>query len=60
MEPGADPGQIRLGFEGVDQVALDAEGGLALTAGEGMVRFDKPLVYQEVDGERRQVVANIC
>jgi hypothetical protein len=56
VAPGADPGQIRLGVEGADRVEVDAEGDLVLqaTAG-GQVRFHKPLVYQEVDGARREV-----
>ena len=33
--PGADPGAIRLTFEGVDQLEMDADGGLVLKTGVG-------------------------
>ena len=56
VAPGADPGQIRLGVEGAGRVEVDAEGDLVLQAAAGgQVRFHKPLVYQEVDGARREV-----
>ncbi len=53
VAPGADPGQIRLAVEGADQVAIDAAGNLVLSTPAGEIRQHKPVVYQEIDGERR-------
>jgi uncharacterized protein (TIGR03437 family) len=58
VAPGADPGTIRLAFEGSDRLELDARGDLAVHADGGQVRFHKPLIYQEVDGLRREVAGN--
>ena len=55
VEPGADPDKIRVGFEGVDGISIEDNGGLLLSAGAGDVRFEKPYVYQEIAGERQQV-----
>lgn len=52
---GADPGVVRLGFEGVEQMRLTPSGDLVLAAPEAEVRFNKPVVYQEVAGARRGV-----
>ncbi len=56
VAPGADPHVITLRFEGTDRVDVDAEGDLMLSTAGGSLRFQKPLVYQEVDGHR-QVLA---
>ena len=53
VAPGADPGQIRLAVEGADQVAIDAAGNLVLSTPDGEIHQHRPLVFQEIDGERR-------
>lgn len=57
VEPGADPNAIRLSFDGVESLSLDRSGDLLLQTPGGEVRQGKPLVYQEVDGERRVVAS---
>ncbi len=57
VAPGADPGTIRLGFEGVGELRLDPQGDLVLTTGDGELRLRKPRVYQEVGGARREIPA---
>jgi hypothetical protein len=64
VDPGADPGVIRLAFQGVEGLSLDAAGNLSLdlpsgdpqdaTSADGMV-LRAPVVYQEVDGEKQVV-----
>ena len=55
VAPGTDPAVIQLAFEGEDNLEIDAQGDLVLhTAGE-QVRLHKPLVYQQVDGGRREI-----
>ena len=55
VAPGADPSAIRFAIEGADKLEVDAQGDLVLHAGGSEARLRKPLVYQEVDGERREV-----
>ena len=55
VAPGADPGGIALSFEGVEKLRIDAQGDLLLDTPGGEVRQHKPLVYQEVDGVRREI-----
>jgi hypothetical protein len=52
---GADPSVIRVGFEGAESLALDPAGDLLLQTSAGEVRQRKPVVYQELGGERRLV-----
>lgn len=56
VAPGADPGRIRMRFEGADSVRLDGEGHLHLGSGAGETRQRRPVVYQE-DAGRREPVA---
>jgi hypothetical protein len=55
VAPGADPGQIRLGISGADNVQVDEHGGLVVQAGDLVIRQPRPLVYQEIDGVRHDV-----
>lgn len=55
VAPGADPRAITLAFVGADTLEIDAQGNLILhTAGEHL-RMHRPLIYQEVDGVRREI-----
>jgi beta-propeller repeat-containing protein len=55
VAPKADPNMIRLGFDGVNQMEIDAQGDLILKTANGEVRQRKPASYQEVDGSRREI-----
>lgn len=56
VAPGADPNFIKLNFEGAQQINLDRHGDLVLRVGQEVeVRQHKPKVYQEIDGNRREV-----
>ncbi len=58
VRPGADYKQIALGFEGASKVEVDAASGdLLLQVGERTLRQQKPSVYQEVNGERKEVAS---
>jgi hypothetical protein len=56
VAPGADPSSITIGFDGQDKLALDSEGNLVLTLDDGDLRFQKPVIYQEVEGLRKEVM----
>jgi hypothetical protein len=58
VAPGADPQTIRLKFAGAGKLRLDVNGDLALRTGAGEVRHHKPLIYQEVDGQRREIAGH--
>lgn len=57
VEPGSDPRQIRMAFDGARKVALDREGNLVLTTRQGRLVQRTPVVYQVVAGERVPVAA---
>src|SRR5258707_6194762 len=55
VAPGADPTAVKLALEGVRKMRVDARGDLVLRIGGGGVRWEKPIMYQEIDGVRREV-----
>jgi Beta-propeller repeat len=55
--PGADPREIRLRFDGADDLELSSEGALILHTDAGAVRHDRPNAYQESNGSRLGVPA---
>ena len=57
LAPGTDAGQVALKFEGADALEVDAGGDLLIRTKLGTVRQLKPVVYQEVGGERREVLS---
>jgi hypothetical protein len=58
LSPGADPARVVLGFEGTDELELDTRGDLVLHAEAGTIRVQKPIIYQEGDGIRREVTGS--
>jgi hypothetical protein len=52
---GANPGAIRLRFEGTRRLRLDESGNLEIEAANGQIAFHAPVVYQVMDGKRRTV-----
>jgi hypothetical protein len=57
VSPGADPKTIGLGFKGAQTLATDASGNLVLASSAGDVVLQKPVAYQEKDGQREIVEA---
>ncbi len=55
VAPGADPGVIKLTFEGAEKLSLDARGNLVLRVKEGELRAQKPIIYQQVAGARQKI-----
>src|SRR5882762_4371083 len=55
LAPGADPKKIVLGFKGADKLKIDTKGSLVLHAPGGDIRQHKPVVYQDIDGIRREI-----
>jgi hypothetical protein len=55
VEPGADPRQIELNFDGAKGLRLGAGGDLIVSIAGGEVIEHKPIIYQDIGGTRRRV-----
>jgi hypothetical protein len=60
VAPGADPGVIRLAFEGNETTRLDEAGDLVLASGDRDIRLHRPVVYQEEQGSTPRDPGGIC
>jgi hypothetical protein len=58
VSPGASPQPIRLHFDGASSLRLNHTGDLVISASNGEIAFDKPVVYQMVNGERKAVAGS--
>ena len=55
VAPGADPSVITMGIEGPDKLSVNAQGDLVLMMKDGEIRFQKPMIYQDLDGGRHEI-----
>jgi hypothetical protein len=55
VSPGADPTAIHLRFNGMKELNLDDEGNLVLAVEGGHVVQHAPIIYQELNGQKRRV-----
>ncbi|MEP7339664.1 MAG: SBBP repeat-containing protein [Acidobacteriota bacterium] len=55
IAPRADPQQIKLAFEGADRIHIEENGDLVMGINGQQLRMNKPVVYQEAIGTRRNV-----
>ena len=55
VAPHADPSAIRLHVDGAQSLRLTDNGDLAIAASQGEIAFNKPVVYQEINGRRSSV-----
>ena len=58
---GTSPDVIALAFDGANKISVDEEGSLVLglkNGASGDVRLQKPVIYQLIDGVRREVAGN--
>lgn len=55
VAPGADPKAIALTLKGARKLAVDSKGDLILSLADGQVIFQKPVLYQTVQGQRKQI-----
>ena len=53
VQAGADPGAIRLKFDGAKALRVDRQGDLELDVPQGTMRFRAPTAYQENQGKRK-------
>ncbi len=55
LAPGADASQILFAVKGTDAMKVDASGDLVLSKGARELRFQTPVLYQEINGARARV-----
>jgi len=55
VAPGADPHQIALDVQGAASMTVD-QGDLVLRVAAGQIRLQKPVVYQEINNKRKEIV----
>jgi len=56
LKPGANPERIRIAFEGVERILIDAQGDLELRAAHGTMKQHKPKIWQLGAHGRREVL----
>jgi hypothetical protein len=52
VSPGADPLEIKMAFEGVDALNVNAKGDLTIKTPLGEMTHLKPIIYQEIEGKK--------
>jgi|GEM_PF-749227 len=57
VSPGADPGVIKIAFQGIQKLGFGKQGNLVLRMKGGDVSLQKPYVYQEVNGQRLEITS---
>jgi hypothetical protein len=60
VAPGADPTVVQLSFAGQDKIVLDRNGDLVLRTGAGDSRLHAPVIYQDVDGDRKTIAGKFA
>jgi hypothetical protein len=55
VAPGADPNVIALNIGGARKLQIDSRGDVLMNVAGGKVELRKPVIYQEVNGERREI-----
>jgi uncharacterized repeat protein (TIGR01451 family) len=55
VKPGADLSKVELAYEGVEKLEVTEAGDLEIILKEGKIIQRKPIVYQEIDGNRVKV-----
>jgi hypothetical protein len=58
VAPGADPKAIALGISGARKLEINSQGDVLMSVAGGKVALQKPVVYQEVNGKRREIAGN--
>lgn len=58
VKPGAEPERIVLEFQGVESLSLEPGGDLLLHIAGTVIRQARPIVYQQIEGVRREIAAN--
>ena len=55
IAPGADPKVIQLSLKGAQRLRVNSRGDLVLSVSGGQVALQKPVIYQNVKGDRHEI-----
>jgi YHS domain-containing protein len=55
VQPGADVSQIRIQYEGVEDLEITPTGDLEIQTQFGLIHEKAPYIYQEIGGKRREI-----
>jgi hypothetical protein len=55
VAPGADPSKIAFRIRGASRIEIDAQGDLVLHGADSDFRMHKPIIYQTIASERREI-----
>lgn len=58
VSSGADPSQIKMKYQGANSVEIGESGDLLIVADFGEIIESKPVVYQVIDGQRKEIEAS--
>jgi hypothetical protein len=58
VAPGGDPNSIALNIQGAHKLEISSHGDLVMSVAAGTVALQKPVVYQEINGERREIAGS--
>jgi len=58
VTPGADPNSIQLAVDGARKLRIDNKGDLVLQTAHGALYHHKPVIYQDVNGTRREIAGS--
>jgi hypothetical protein len=58
VAPGADPQAIALSISGARKLGINSRGDVLISVAGGKVALQKPVIYQEVNGQRREIAGN--
>ncbi len=58
VAPNADANQIKLSFEGAENLSIDDGGNLKIKTANAEIIQQKPFAYQEINGEKREVAVS--
>ena len=55
LAPGADPKVIELSLKGTQKLRINSNGDLVLSVSGGQVALQKPVIYQNIGGDRHEI-----
>jgi len=58
VAPGADPNSIALSIAGARKLETNSQGDVLMSVAGGKVALQKPVIYQEVNGQRREIAGS--
>jgi hypothetical protein len=58
VAPGANPKNIKFQITGAQRLEIDKQGNLLLHTQSGVIRQHRPVIYQEINGKRREIAGS--